>query len=85
MRSADVVELLERVPVFSTLVQTDLERISELAVPRRFEPGHVVFREGDASDTCYIVREGYARAAIGLYGPDDTAASIGSPTVSSGR
>jgi CRP/FNR family transcriptional regulator len=62
IRSADVVELLAGVPVFSTLVQSDLERIAQLAVPRRFEPGEVVFREGDASDTCYVVREGRARA-----------------------
>jgi len=62
MRSSEVVELLGRVPVFSTLVLSDLERIAELSVPRRFEPGEVVFREGDASDTCYVVREGRARA-----------------------
>jgi CRP/FNR family transcriptional regulator len=62
MRSPEVVELLGRVPVFSTLVQSDLERIAEFAVPRRFAAGEVVFREGDASDTCYIVREGHARA-----------------------
>jgi CRP/FNR family cyclic AMP-dependent transcriptional regulator len=62
MRSADVVELLARVPVFSTLELEDLERIAELAVPRAFEPGQVVFREGDASDTCYVVRSGRARA-----------------------
>ncbi len=62
MRSAEVVELLARVPVFSTLDADDLERIAELAVPRQFEPGQVVFREGDASDTCYIVRCGRARA-----------------------
>ncbi len=62
MRSAEVVELLARVPVFSTLVPGDLERIAELAVPREFEAGQVVFREGDCSDTCYIVRDGRARA-----------------------
>jgi CRP/FNR family transcriptional regulator, cyclic AMP receptor protein len=62
MRSADVVELLARVPVFSTLEREHLERIAELAVPRAFEPGQVVFREGDASDTCYVVRSGRARA-----------------------
>jgi CRP/FNR family transcriptional regulator len=62
LRSTDVVELLGRVPVFSTLERSDLERIAELAVPRRFEEGQVVFREGDASDTCYVVREGRARA-----------------------
>ncbi len=81
MRSAEVVELLGRVPVFSTLVQGDLERIAELSVPRRFEPGQVVFREGDASDTCYVVREGHARAirehgdgrtiTLATFGPGD--------------
>jgi CRP-like cAMP-binding protein len=81
MRSADVVELLARVPVFSTLEREDLERIADLAVPRAFEPGQVVFREGDASDTCYIVRSGRARAVrehsggrtitLATFGPGD--------------
>jgi CRP-like cAMP-binding protein len=81
MRAAEVVELLGRVPVFSTLVQSDLERIAKLAVPRRFEPGEVVFREGDSSDTCYVVREGRARAVhehsdgrtitLATFGPGD--------------
>ena len=61
-KAAEIVELLGRVPVFSTLEQEDLERIADLAVPRTFEPGQIVFREGDASDTCYIVRTGHARA-----------------------
>ena len=81
MRSAEVVELLARVPVFSTLHPGDLQRISELAVPRAFEPGQVVFREGDSSDTCYIVRSGRARAmrehsdgrviTLATFGPGD--------------
>jgi CRP/FNR family cyclic AMP-dependent transcriptional regulator len=61
-KDAEIVELLGRVPVFSTLEHDDLEPIAELAVPRAFEPAQVVFREGDASDTCYIVRSGRARA-----------------------
>jgi CRP-like cAMP-binding protein len=48
--------------VFSTLESGDLERIAQLAVPRSFEAGQVVFREGDRSDTCYVVHEGRARA-----------------------
>jgi CRP/FNR family cyclic AMP-dependent transcriptional regulator len=60
--SPEVVELLSRVPVFATLEREDLQRIAMLAVPRRFEPGQVVFRKGDQSDTCYIVRSGHARA-----------------------
>jgi CRP-like cAMP-binding protein len=78
---SDVVELLGRVPVFSTLEPPDLERIAEVAVPRSFEPGQAVFREGDASDTCYVVREGHARAirthgdgrtiTLATFGPGD--------------
>jgi CRP-like cAMP-binding protein len=56
------VELLARVPVFSTLEAADLLRIAQLAVPRRFETGQVVFREGDRSDTCYVVQVGRVRA-----------------------
>jgi CRP/FNR family cyclic AMP-dependent transcriptional regulator len=80
-RSADVVELLERVPAFSTLEPSDLERIAGVAVPRSFEPGQVIFREGDSSDTCYVVREGHARAVrthgdgrtltLATFGPGD--------------
>jgi CRP/FNR family transcriptional regulator, cyclic AMP receptor protein len=54
--------LLAKVPVFETLSDEDLERVGEVAVPRSFAPTEVVFREGDASDTCYIVRSGHARA-----------------------
>jgi CRP/FNR family transcriptional regulator, cyclic AMP receptor protein len=60
-----VVELLGRVPVFSTLEAEDLERIAQLAVPRSFQAGQAVFREGDSSDTCYVVRSGHARAIRG--------------------
>jgi len=80
-RAAEVLELLGRVPVFGTLEPADLERIAEVAVPRSFEPGQLVFREGDDSDTCYIVREGHARAirrhadgrtiTLATFGPGD--------------
>jgi CRP-like cAMP-binding protein len=80
-KAAEIVELLGRVPVFSTLEHDDLERIAGLAVPRTFEPGQIVFREGDASDTCYVVRSGRARAVrehpdgrtitLATFGPGD--------------
>jgi CRP-like cAMP-binding protein len=80
-RAAEIVELLGRVPVFSMLEHDDLERIAGLAVPRTFEPGQIVFRERDASDTCYVVRSGSARAVrehpdgrtitLATFGPGD--------------
>jgi len=58
----DTADLLARVPVFETLAREELEQVARVAVPRGFEPGEVVFREGDESDTCYVVRSGHARA-----------------------
>jgi CRP/FNR family transcriptional regulator len=77
----DTVDLLARVPVFEQLAPADLERVAEVAVPRRFEPHQVVFRENDDSDTCYVVRSGHARAlrehgdgrqiTLATFGPGD--------------
>jgi CRP/FNR family transcriptional regulator len=60
--SEDTVELLGRVPVFSALSPEQLEQVAQVTVPRRFEAGEVVFKEGDEGSTCYIVRSGRARA-----------------------
>jgi CRP/FNR family transcriptional regulator len=57
-----IAELLQRVPVFTNLAADDLERLIEVAVPRRFEAGEMVFRERDEGDTCYVIRDGRARA-----------------------
>ena len=56
------VTLLGQVPVFETLAPEDLQHVAEVAVPRSFAPHQVIFREGDNSDTCYVVRSGHARA-----------------------
>jgi CRP-like cAMP-binding protein len=60
--SEDTIALLHRVPAFATLGAEDLARVAEVTVPRQFDAGAVVFREGDESNTCYIVRSGHARA-----------------------
>jgi CRP-like cAMP-binding protein len=73
--------LLARVPVFEELAGEDLRHVAEVAVPRRFGAGEVVFREGDDSDTCYVVHSGHARAlrehsdgrqiTLATFGPGD--------------
>lgn len=75
------VTLLGQVPVFETLAPEDLQHVAEVAVPRTFAAHQVIFREGDSSDTCYIVRSGHARAmrehvdgrtlALAHFGPGD--------------
>ncbi len=77
----ETVSLLGRVPVFEQLAAEDLDRVAGVTVPRRFEPRQVVFREGDDSDTCYVVRSGHARAVrehgdgrqitLATFGPGD--------------
>lgn len=54
-------ELLARVPLLAGLETTELERISQVAVPRSFPKGARVFHEGDESDACYVVRSGEVR------------------------
>ena len=54
--------LLARVGVFSDLGPRELEQVAAVAVPRSFAAGEVVFREGDESNTAYVVRSGHARA-----------------------
>ena len=77
----ETVALLGRVPVFEALRPEDLVRVADVAVPRSFRGGEVVFREGDDSDTCYVVRSGHARAVrehgdgrqitLATFGPGD--------------
>jgi CRP/FNR family transcriptional regulator, cyclic AMP receptor protein len=80
--TGDAIELLTGVSVFEALAPADLERVAQVAVPRTFPPHHVIFREGDPSSTCYVVRAGHARAtrehpdgrtmALAHFGPGDT-------------
>jgi CRP-like cAMP-binding protein len=62
--SEDTALLLRNAALFSELGVEDLAQVAELAVPRTFAPGEVVFREGDESDTCYVIRTGHARAVL---------------------
>src|SRR5256714_1894747 len=57
----ETVRLLSRVPLFADLEPEDLEPLAQVAVPRSYQAGEVVFREGDSGDTCYVVRSGSVR------------------------
>jgi CRP/FNR family transcriptional regulator len=58
---SEVVDLLRRVPLFTELSDADLQRISQVAIPRNFPRDTRVFHEGDPGDACYIVRAGSCR------------------------
>jgi CRP-like cAMP-binding protein len=80
-RAEDAAALLAQVPAFEQLGPAELNAVAAVAVPRSFAAGEAVFREGDASSTCYVVREGHARAirehadgrqiTLATFGPGD--------------
>jgi CRP/FNR family transcriptional regulator, cyclic AMP receptor protein len=57
----DTAQLLARVPLFAGMSVESLRELASVAVPRSFEAGHVVFREGDQGDTAYVIRSGKVR------------------------
>jgi CRP/FNR family transcriptional regulator, cyclic AMP receptor protein len=60
-REEDKLPELARFPIFEGLSEDELRQIADLAVPRRYDSGEVIFREGDRADTCFIVRRGRVR------------------------
>ena len=80
-RADAAAELLARVPAFEALGPAELGAVAAVAAPRRFEAGEAVFREGDASSSCYVVQAGRARAirehadgrqiTLATFGPGD--------------
>jgi CRP/FNR family cyclic AMP-dependent transcriptional regulator len=57
----ETADLLAQVPMFSELSADELRHLAEVAVPRSYVAGEVVFRAGDKGDTCYVVRDGAVR------------------------
>jgi CRP/FNR family transcriptional regulator, cyclic AMP receptor protein len=44
--------------MFAGLSAPELNELAKVAVPRTYDTGQVVFREGDEGDTCFVVRSG---------------------------
>lgn len=53
--------LLSRLSLFSELSEDDLEALVRVTVPRRWETGELIVREGEKGDTCYVLRSGSVR------------------------
>jgi CRP/FNR family cyclic AMP-dependent transcriptional regulator len=55
---AETAALLARTEVFGGLEERELSEVAQVAVPRSWDRGEVIFREGDEGDTCYLIRSG---------------------------
>jgi CRP/FNR family transcriptional regulator, cyclic AMP receptor protein len=54
----ETARLLAGTEVFTGLEPRELIAVAQVAVPRRWDRGQVIFREGDTGDTCYLLRSG---------------------------
>jgi CRP/FNR family cyclic AMP-dependent transcriptional regulator len=54
----ETASLLSRTEVFSGLERRELDEVVHVSVPRRWERGEVIFREGDEGDTTYLLMSG---------------------------
>ena len=54
----ETARLLAGTEVFGGLEPAELLAVAQVAVPRNWDRGEIIFREGDTGDTCYLVRSG---------------------------
>ena len=67
-------DLLNEVPAFDGIDPAALELIAGCGSNVQFRPDEVIFREGDAADTFYVLRHG--RVAIEMFVPARGAVTI---------
>ncbi len=59
--SSPPLETLRRVSIFADLSPTELQFLSERAVPRDYAAGELLFAEGDACEGLFVVEKGQVR------------------------
>jgi len=55
-------------PFVASFGSEQIMELSACATPVRFDPGDMIFREGEAADACYLVRAGHV--SLQLHAPD---------------
>lgn len=71
---------LTDIPLFEEINPTQLEVISQDILPRHFEQGAIIFREGDPGQSLYIIQSGQVRIFVnGLDGNETSVIMFGRP------
>jgi CRP-like cAMP-binding protein len=69
METSEIAAALARCKAFASVDQALLDTLAESAGVQRFEPGDVVFDNGDESSEVYVVVSGSLRAQFSEHGP----------------
>ena len=52
------VKLLQKIPIFRNLNETECRQLADIATPQEFTPGEVILRQGKSSQNLWVVVEG---------------------------
>ena len=72
-------EALRRVPLFSSLPDSQLRKLASELLPAEIEQGNLMFREGDKGNECYIVVEGQVEIIKSLGTRDERLSALRGP------
>ena len=64
MSIVEEVELLRRIPLFAKIDPTRLKLLAFTSDRVKFDPGQVVFEQGDGGDYAYVIIEGEADISV---------------------
>lgn len=56
----DEVQVMRRIPLFAGIEPRGLKRLAAICTRLRFEPGQILFHQGDQADAAYVVIDGAA-------------------------
>jgi CRP/FNR family transcriptional regulator len=59
--TSQALETLRRVSIFADLSPTELQFLAERAVPRDYDPGELIFSEGEMCAGLFVVEKGHVR------------------------
>lgn len=69
-----------QMPLFNRLTHSELGEICQDILERRFEPGEIIFHEGDPGEVVYLLKAGQVRIFVsGLDGSETSVMLIGQP------
>jgi CRP-like cAMP-binding protein len=81
MSLKEEVELLQRIPLFAQIEPAKLKLLAFTSERVGFDPGQLLFQQGDMGDAAYIVIEGEAEVLVDTAGGAAVVATLGKNAV----